>query len=99
MHCNCLSMALLALSRRKNIRSNLESNADDRLMFSCGDSFLLYRPYTGFAAARIEVRAFREVVIPALAIEMVYRSITSWLLVLSLSSILSNSSMQQIPVS
>ena len=45
------------------------------------------------------VLAFREVVIPALAIEIVYCSITSWIFVLSLSSILSNSSMQQIPVS
>lgn len=40
-----------------------------------------------------------EVVIPAFAIDTVYCSITSWILVLSLSSILSNSSMQQIPVS
>lgn len=51
------------------------------------------------AAAKIAVLALSEVVIPAFAIEIVYYSITSWMLVLSLSSILSNSSMQQIPVS
>jgi hypothetical protein len=51
------------------------------------------------AAAKIEVLAFKDVVIPALAIDTVYCSITSWMFVLSLSSILSNSSMQQIPVS
>jgi len=38
-------------------------------------------------------------VIPALAIEMVYYSITSWIAVLSYSSILSNSSIQHTPIS
>ena len=51
------------------------------------------------AAAKIEVLAFKEVVMPALAIEIVYCSITSWIFVRSRSSILSNSSIQQIPVS
>ena len=68
-------------------------------MFSWGDFVALYLPYNGFAAAKIEVLAFNEVVIPALAIETVYCSMTSWMLVLSRSSILSNSSIQQIPVS
>jgi hypothetical protein len=59
------------------MRSNLERRAAGRLMFSCGLSFLLYLPYTGLAAARIDVLAFNEVVIPALAIEIVCYSMTS----------------------
>ena len=47
----------------------------------------------------MEVLAFNVVVIPALAIETVYYSITSWIEVLSNSFILSNSSIQQIPMS
>ena len=96
---NLVSKSVLALSRRRKIKSNLESKAADRLMFWWGRSALLYLPYTGFAAANIDVRAFKEVVMPLLAIEIVYCSITSWMLVLSLSSILSNSSIQQIPLS
>ena len=72
-----LSVALSALSRSKKIRSNLDRRAAGRLMLSWGDKFFLYRPYIGFAAARIEVLAFNEVVIPALAIEIVCYSITS----------------------
>ena len=68
-------------------------------MFSTGDTLGLYRPYRGLAAARIEVRALRVVDIPALFIEMVCCSITSWIAVLSDSSILSNSSIQQMPLS
>ena len=63
------------------------------------DKFLLYLPYNGLAAAKIEVLAFNVVVIPALAIETVYCSMTSWIEVLSDSFILSNSSIQQIPLS
>ena len=69
------------------------------MIFSWGDNLELYLPYKGLAAAKIEVLAFKEVVIPALAIDTVYYSMTSWILVLSLSSILSNSSIQHIPVS
>ena len=36
-----------------------------------------YLPLTGFAAARIDVRAFRVAWIPAFAIEIVYYSIAS----------------------
>lgn len=53
----------------------------------------------GFAAARIEHLAFSRAVIPALAKDTVCCSITSWIATLSFSSILSNSSMQQIPLS
>lgn len=51
------------------------------------------------AAAKIEVREFSTVVIPALAIDMVYYSIASWIATLSWTLILSNSSMQTIPPS
>ena len=53
----------------------------------------------GLAAAKIDVLAFNVVVIPAFAILTVYYSITSWMAVLSLSFILSNSSIQHIPIS
>jgi hypothetical protein len=53
----------------------------------------------GLAAARTEVLALSVVVMPALAMETVCCSITSWMAVRSLSSILSNSSMQQMPMS
>ena len=38
-----------------------------------------YLPLFGLAAARIEVRALSVAWIPALAIEMVYCSIASWI--------------------
>ena len=61
--------------------------------------YLLYLDSFGFAAANIAVLAFKVQTIPALAIEIVYYSITSWRMVFVLSSILSNSSIQQIPLS
>ena len=79
--------------------SNLDKSAAGKLIFSCGDNLVLYLPYNGFAAAKIEVLAFNVVVIPALEMEMVCCSITSWIAVRSVSSILSNSSIQQIPLS
>jgi hypothetical protein len=42
-----------------------------------------YLPKTGLAAARTEVLELRIVVIPALAIEIVYCSIASWIATLS----------------
>lgn len=69
------------------------------MTFSCGDFILLYLPYTGLAAAKIDVLALSLVVIPALAMETVYCSMTSCMATQSCSSILSNSSMQQIPLS
>jgi hypothetical protein len=81
------------------MRSNLESSEGGRLIFSCGLFFLLYLPYTGLAAAKMEDLALRVVVIPAFAMDTVYYSITSWIEVRSDSSILSNSSIQQIPLS
>ena len=66
-------------------------------MFSTTDSFGSYFECTGLAAARIAVRAFSVQMIPALATETVCYSIASCKIVLVFSSILSNSSMQQMP--
>jgi hypothetical protein len=74
---NSISLALLATSSKTKIKSNLESKAAGRLIFLCGVYFLLYRPYNGLAAAKIEVLAFKLVVIPAFAIETVCCYITS----------------------
>ena len=54
---------------------------------------------TGFAAAKMDVLALREQMIPALAMDNVCCSMTSWRTDLVLSFILSNSSIQQIPLS
>lgn len=79
--------------------SNLDRSAAGRLIFSTGDSLGLYRPYRGLAAANMDVRAFKVVVMPAFEIDIVCCSITSWIAVRSDSSILSNSSIQHIPLS
>jgi hypothetical protein len=68
-------------------------------MLSTTDSLGSYFEFTGLAAARIAVLALRVQMIPALATETVYCSMASWRMTLVLSSILSNSSMQQIPLS
>jgi hypothetical protein len=68
-------------------------------MFYITDYLGLYLESIGFAAANIDVRAFSEATIPALAIEIVYYSIASCKMVRVFSSILSNSSIQQIPKS
>lgn len=80
-------------------KSNLDNKAAGILIFFSGVIDLLYLEYKGLAAAKIEVLAFKVVVIPALAILTVYYSITSWIAVLSYSFILSNSSIQQTPLS
>ena len=51
------------------------------------------------AAANTAVLAFKVVMIPAFVIDTVCCSMTSWIAVLSYSSILSNSSMQHTPMS
>jgi hypothetical protein len=68
-------------------------------MFSTTDSLASYLEFTGLAAAKMAVLAFKVQIIPALATETVYYSIASWRMTLVFSSILSNSSMQQIPLS
>ena len=76
-----------------------DKRAAGSAMFSAGDLRMSYRPHAGLAAARTAVRVLRVVVMPALAILTVCCSITSWMAVRSPSSILSNSSMQQMPLS
>ncbi len=71
----------------------------EMLIFFRRDCDLSYRPKIGLAAARILVLAWRVAWIPALAIEIVCCSMASWMATWSLSSILSNSSIQQIPLS
>ena len=66
-------------------------------MFSTTESFALYFDSTGFAAARMAVRAFSVQMMPAFATETVYCSMASWRITRVLSSILSNSSIQQMP--
>lgn len=68
-------------------------------MFSTTDIFGSYLELIGFAAAKMAVLAFKEHMIPALATDTVCYSIASWRMTLVLSSILSNSSMQQMPLS
>ena len=96
---NYKSFCLSDSSSKTKIKSNLDIKAGGKFKFLLMDKFLLYLPYNGLAAAKIEVLAFNVVVIPALAIETVYCSMTSWIEVLSDSFILSNSSIQQIPLS
>jgi len=68
-------------------------------MFSTTDFLGLYFESIGLAAAKTAVLAFKVQIIPALATETVYCSIASCKMTLVFSSILSNSSIQQIPLS
>lgn len=68
-------------------------------MFYTTDFFESYFECTGFAAANIAVREFNWHTIPAFAIEIVCCSIASSKTVRLFISILSNSSIQQIPKS
>ena len=81
------------------IKSNLERRVGGSRILAITDFFTSYLEPTGLAAARIAVLALSEQTIPALATDIVYYSIASWRIVLPFSSILSNSSMQQIPLS
>lgn len=59
------------------MESNLERIDDWKSIYSAACFRSSYLPKMGFAAARTEVLELRMVVIPALAIEMVYCSIAS----------------------
>lgn len=59
----------------------------------------MYEPKVGLAAASIDVLEFKIVVIPALAIDIVYCSMASWIATLSYGLILSNSSIHTTPPS
>lgn len=69
------------------------------LTLNFNDLDLSYLPNMGLAAARIDVLALSVAWIPALAMDIVYYSIASWIATWSLDSILSNSSMQHTPLS
>merc|ERR1719499_2648766 len=66
-------------------------------MLSTTDSFGSYADSFGLADAKIDVRAFSEQTMPAFATLTVCCSIASCKIARALSSILSNSSMQQSP--
>ena len=68
-------------------------------MLSTTESFGSYFECTGLAAAKIAVLALSWQIIPAFATDTVCYSIASCNITLVLSSILSNSSMQHIPLS
>jgi hypothetical protein len=68
-------------------------------MFYTTDLFMSYFEEMGLAAERIEVLELSWHTIPALAMDMVCCYIASRRISLLFSSILSNSSMQQIPKS
>ena len=59
------SLSLSGLSWISQSKSNLDNSAAGSWMFCSADFFGLYRPYAGLAAARIDTRAFRLVMIPA----------------------------------
>jgi hypothetical protein len=65
------------------IVSNLERIDDWKSIYSAACFKSSYLPNIGLAAASTEVLEFRIVVIPALAIEIVYCSIASWMATLS----------------
>jgi hypothetical protein len=79
--------------------SNLERIGSVRSTLSTNDKLGLYVPLIGFAAAMTLHLAYKLVTIPAFDILIDYCSMASWILVLSLSFILSNSSIKQIPLS
>lgn len=81
------------------MRSNLERRVGGSLILSTIDNLGSYLELTGLAAAKTAVLAFRVQIIPAFATDTVYYSIASCRITLVPSSILSNSSIQQIPLS
>ena len=94
-----LSFSSIAVSRMIYIKSNRERRVGARLIFSTTVLFLLYFDSTGLAAARMAVLVFNYATIPAFAIDIVCYSIASCKIDLVFSSILSNSSIQHIPMS
>lgn len=80
-------------------KSKRDMIGGEMLMFFLSDWVLSYRPKIGLAAARMLVLAWRVAWIPAFAMEIVCCYMASWIATWSLMSILSNSSMQQMPLS
>ena len=71
------SLSLSGLSWISQSKSNLDNSAAGSWMFCSADFFGLYRPYAGLAAARIDTRAFRLVMIPAFQNKMFTWTINS----------------------
>ena len=68
-------------------------------MFSTTLRRALYRDSTGFAEAKIDVLAFKLAMMPAFVMDTVCCSMASCRMALVVSFILSNSSIQHIPLS
>merc|ERR1719219_978430 len=94
-----LSLSTSIWSSMMNRQSKRESKESCKPMFSMGDLYMSYLPHTGLAAARTQHRALSRAWIPALEIVTRPCSMTSWIAVLSRSVILSNSSIQTMPLS
>jgi len=62
-------------------RSNLDMMGGEMFTLNLRGRERSYLPKVGLAAAKIEVLAFNVACIPALAIEIVYCSIASWIAV------------------
>ena len=60
-------------------KSNRDIIGADMLTLNLSDLDLSYLPNIGLAAAKIDVLAFNVAWIPALAIDIVYYSIASWI--------------------
>ena len=99
----CVAICLSCFLSLRSLTTKIQSKRDRIVVYKSIWSEIVrrssYFPRRGLAAARTAVLEFRIVVIPALAIEMVYCSMASCRMVLPFSSILSNSSIQQIPLS
>jgi hypothetical protein len=94
-----LSFYSFLISLTIKIQSNLDKILLWKSICSAACFKSSYLPNTGLAAASTDVLEFRIVVMPALAIEMVYYSIASWIATLSEDFILSNSSIHTTPPS
>ena len=79
--------------------SKRDKIGSERSTLSLKESWELYRPWRGLAAAITEHLALRLVTIAALEIEILCCYMASWMDVRSCSFILSNSSIRQIPLS
>lgn len=86
-------------SSTKKIKSKRDKRVGGKCTFSTIFFFIFHFESIGLAAAKIDVRAFNWQIMPALAMDNVCCSITSWRILRVESFILSNSSMQHTPLS
>ena len=96
-------MAMSICSQQSSVMtkkiSNLDISGGESLMLDLRFFVLSYLPMIGFIAANIEHLALSVACMPALVMDIVCCSMASCMATESLSYILSNSSMQQIPLS